>query len=266
MTDLVVTRLITTPIKGLRVHEPEQIVLGPHGADGDRDFLLVGPNDRIISLKLAGALVRMRAEYDPQAGRLAVTDADGTTQADTVRTGEPVAARRFDDSRLPTHEVLGPWSELFSDAAGRSLRLVKTDEPGTGSDVEPVTLLGEGSLDELGRRSGLGAVDPRRFRMLIQFASSTPHVEDTWNGQVMSVGEARLRVGGAVPRCAATTRHPERGDQDAPILRAIRDYRGVVPTAVGDGVPFGVYADVIAGGRVRVGDRIEVEPSRDGTG
>src|SRR5207244_1296973 len=97
---------------------------------------------------------------------------------------------------VPGREVLGPWSALISDVAGQSLRLVKADVAGTASDVAPVTLLGEGSLEELSRRSGLAPLDARRFRMLIQFGPCSPHVEDTWEGRVVSIGEARLQVGG----------------------------------------------------------------------
>jgi len=252
---LVVTRLSTTPVKGLRLHHPAEIRLEPYGAVGDRQFFLVNEADRISSITHVGALARFRADYEPGCERLRVVGDDGTVCEDTVRLGGAVVADSF-DHQVPAHEVLGPWSEMFSAACGRSLRLVRADEPGAGCDVAAATLIGEASIAELGRRSGLGTIDPRRFRMLIQFSSATPHLEDTWNGRIVEVGETLLGVGGPVPRCAATTRHPDRGDRDAPIVRAIRDYRGVAPTAAHDGVPFGVYGDVLRGGRVRVGDRI----------
>lgn len=256
MSDPVVTRLTTTPVKGLRVHAPSEIALGPAGAAGDRAFLLVGPEDRVRSVTLVGALLRMRADYDPERGRLRVACDDGRACDDVVELGAPVAANALDVKIVHGHEVLGPWSAFISDVAGEPLRLVKVDEPGTASDLTVVTLLGEGSLEELGRRSGLGPLDPRRFRMLIQFGPSEPHVEDGWEGRELEVGQARLRVGGTVPRCAATTRDPDRGDRDAPVVKAIKDYRGIGPTGWGDGVPFGVYADVVHPGRVRVGDPV----------
>jgi uncharacterized protein YcbX len=147
---------------------------------------------------------------------------------------------------------------LISNVSGETLRLVKADQAGGGSDLAPVTLLGQGSLDELARRAGLTSLDPRRFRMLMQFGPLGAHVEDGWRDQVVGIGEAQIRVGATVPRCAATTRHPDRGVRDVPIVRAIRAYRGVQTTGWGDGVPFGVYAQVVQGGRVRVGDEVEV--------
>jgi uncharacterized protein len=239
--------------------EPSEIVLDPSGAVGDRDFVVVDDEGAVVTATGLGALLRVGARYDPTAGLLSMRTPDGTVRDDVVQLGDVIEAVLHGHTPLPSREVVGSWAELLSRVGGRPLRLARPDAPGAACDVAPVTLLSQASLDELGRRSGLGEVDARRFRMLIHFSASTPHVEDTWTGRTLSIGEARLRVGGPVGRCAATTRHPERGDRDLPIVRAIRDYRGVVETVMGPGVPFGVYAEVLAGGRVRVGDRLELD-------
>ncbi|HEX7267385.1 MAG TPA: hypothetical protein VF256_08170, partial [Streptosporangiaceae bacterium] len=64
----------------------------------------------------------------------------------------------------------------------------------------------------------------------------------------------------SVPRCAATTRDPDRGARDLPTVRMIKSYRGVQVNEFGRGVNFGVYADVVAEGVVRVGDTLSVRP------
>ncbi len=87
------------------------------------------------------------------------------------------------------------------------------------------------------------------------------HAEDRWQGQTIEVGEALLRVGGPVPRCAATTRHPDRGARDLATVRMIRSYRGVQANEFGRGVNFGVYAEVVGEGVVRVGDPLSVRPA-----
>ena len=94
---------------------------------------------------------------------------------------------------------------------GQPLRLVKPERSGAASDAAGVTLLGDASVRALERESGIADIDARRFRMLIEFASDREHVEDEWEGAIAAVGSARLRIGGPVPRCAATTRDPERG-------------------------------------------------------
>jgi uncharacterized protein YcbX len=256
--DLVVTRLSTTPIKGMRLHHPDHIVLDETGAVGDRDFVLASDDDRLVSITACGELVDMTASWDAGAGRLTITSGDGTACAGPVELGESVLINLFNYEERAGRVVHGPWSEVISRAAGRRLRLVKMDKPGSGSDVRPVTLLGEASVRTLERESGLGPIDARRFRLLIQFRSETGHIEDTWEGLEVDLGTARLRVGASVPRCAAVTRNPEGGTRDKPIVKAIKAYRGLKATGPGRGVPFGVYADVFQHGVVRVGDALRV--------
>jgi uncharacterized protein YcbX len=223
--------------------------------------MVVNVDDRVVSITMCGALARMTARWDPACGRLSIVADDGANYEEEVALGERVVARCFGTHPRAARLVVGPWNELISRIAGRPLRLVKTDDHGAGSDVHPVTLLGEGSIRALERESKLERVDPRRFRMLIQFASHQGHVEDTWEDLEVEAGTAYLRIRGTVPRCAAVTRHPDRGERDQPVVRAIRAYRGVGPTGFGNGVPFGVYADVLVSGTVCVGDMLRVHRS-----
>ena len=68
------------------------------------------------------------------------------------------------------------------------------------------------------------------------------------------VGGAVLRVEAPVERCAVTTRDPDDGRRDAPVLKALAGLHGK------DAVVFGVWCEVVAPGRVRVGDAVEVGP------
>jgi uncharacterized protein YcbX len=123
--------------------------------------------------------------------------------------------------------------------------------------VRTVTFLSDASVEELGRQAGLGATpDVRRFRMLVGLGGCRPHEEDGWDGAAMRLGEAIVRVGGPVARCATTTRSPETGKRDLDTLRAIKAYRAL---RGGKHIDFGVYGDVERPGRVRVGDPISVE-------
>ena len=77
--------------------------------------------------------------------------------------------------------------------------------------------------------------------MLFDLDGCDEHEEDTWDGRRLRVGEAVLRVGGPVPRCAVTTRDPDSGERDLDTLRLIKGYRGVRD---GEAIDFGVYAAV----------------------
>jgi uncharacterized protein len=93
--------------------------------------------------------------------------------------------------------------------------------------------------------------------MSIEFGGATAHAEDTWNGQDFRIGSTVVRIRGPVPRCAATTRHPDHGDADLKTLHLIRGYRHTTTTEPGQGIHFGVYADVITPGTIRTGDPLQ---------
>jgi uncharacterized protein len=255
---MVVSRLSTTPIKGLGLFHPPSVALTQAGAAGDRRFLLIDEDDQLVSIRHTGAFVRAFAEYDEARGRLTIT-ADGDHWEDDVLLGEPVTVTFYASRSVRCRVVGGGWNELLSARAGRSLRLAKVEDETGGGDAHPVTLLGEASVEELARQSGIASIDPRRFRMLIQFTGGDPHVEDTWAGRVLRIGGAVLRVGGPVPRCAATTRDPMRGNRNLQTVNMIKAYRGMQESEFGQGVNFGVYADVLEVGKVNVGDRLELD-------
>jgi uncharacterized protein YcbX len=122
-----------------------------------------------------------------------------------------------------------------------------------------VTLVSDGSLDALGATLGVGAVDARRFRMLVELDDGTPHEEDTWVGGRIGLGETILRISGAVPRCAMTTHDPVTGARDLDTLHAIKAYRGLVN---GKDLMFGVYGEVERPGTIRLGDEVRILESQ----
>lgn len=257
----VVSRLSTTAIKGLHLVVQDEVRLTPTGAEGDRQFFLMSRKGALLSITRTGAWAGHTAAYRPSDGTLTVTCPDGSAVVDVVRLGRPVTADFSGYKDVSGHEVEGPWSELFSEAAGQPVRLVRADRPNGGVDVRPATLLGEGSVRELARRAGLASVDARRFRMLIGLSGTAAHEEDTWEGRSLAVGDALLRVEGPVKRCGAVLRNPDDGESDLRTLRYIKDYRGLSETILGRGVAFGVYAAVERPGRVRVGDEVVLDAS-----
>lgn len=253
-----VTRLATTAIKGLGVVSRVEIQLTTTGAAGDRQFFLVTPKDTLLSVTRTGAWVGFAADYRPEDGILRMTCPDGSTLEQEIRLGAPVVADFAGYKKVAGREVVGPWSQLFSDVVGTPVRLVRAEDVNGGIDVRPVTLLGDASVEELRRHAGVDRVDERRFRMLIGFSGAPAHAEDTWKGATVSLGEVVLRVEGPVKRCGAILRHPDRGDSDLRTLGIIKDYRGLSETELGRGVSFGVYAEVLQPGRVRLGDQMEI--------
>jgi uncharacterized protein YcbX len=253
-----VTRLSVTPVKGLALHHPASVEVDRTGVAGDRMFYLVDDADTLFSIAKTGALVGLLADYDPESAVLTI-DRDGEVlAAAAVELGDAHSAGFFGFKQVTGRLAPGPWDAVFSELAGRSLRLVRA--AGTGHDVEPLTLLGTASTARLSEVAGRADVDSRRFRMLIEFDGAAAHAEDRWTGRHLQIGGVVAQAGGPVQRCAGTTRNPESGAVDLKTLGLIGEYRGRQESIFGLGFNFGVYASVVAPGRVRVGDALELLP------
>lgn len=252
-----VTRLSTTPIKGLALHHPASIRVDETGAVGDRLFYLADTRPSLVSVAKTGALVGVTADYDASSRRLVLREGDTVLAEDEVRLGDDIDADFFAFRTAPGRVVEGPFAAILSERAGRDLELVQATDSLRGHDVEPLTLLGTGSIDQLSHVAGT-PVDARRFRMLIEFDGGLPHIEDTWLDKRIRIGDATLVGGGPVQRCAGTTRHPDTGVVDLKTLALIGEYRGRQDSVFGPGFNFGVYARCVEPGEIRVGDEIVV--------
>ncbi len=243
----------TAPVKGFRLLHPDQIELTPEGVVQNRRFVLVdGERRRLRSSKTPWPVV-VRGEYDAGAERLRVEFPDGAVvEGSALGAGEPFETD-FHERNVAVRAVPGDWNERLSALAGHTVRVARPERIGE-SLTEPVTLVSDGSLARLEREAGR-EIDARRFRMLLTLEGCEAYEEDTWAGRVLGVGDALLRVGGPVERCAVTTRDPDTGERDLDALRLIKAYRGV---RNGNQVDFGVYATVERPGRVRVGDPVEL--------
>jgi uncharacterized protein YcbX len=250
-----VARLNTTPVKGTRLNHPDALRFEPHGVAGDRDFFLVDPAGARLPAKVAPRMFRVSARYDGGADELTFRFEDGSVlSGPAVGDGDALTVD-FWGRPVPSHVVPGPWEAAFTAYLDRPARLARSDEPGAGTDVEPVTLVSIASVRELARQGGRASLDARRFRMTFELDGCDPHQEDTWAGQTLRVGDVELAVGEQVPRCVITTLGPLTGERDFPTLKVISRYRGVAPRT---SPPFGVYARVVVPGVAHVGDPVSV--------
>lgn len=259
MTSATVAWISVTPVKGLRMQHRDEVELTEDGVPGDRAFFLVDERGSMISATRLGPLVAVVADYDAEAGTLALRFPDGAVVAGPVALGEREEVR-FGKLDLRARPVLGAFSAALSEHCGKSLRLIAAPPERSGLDrgrIGAATLLSVASLQRLREQAGAsGAVDARRFRMTFGVEGLEPHEEDTWMQRDVRVGEARLRVTGNVGRCAATTRQPDTGVVDFKTLHHLKAYRGEVETT--EPLPFGVHARVLQPGRVRLGDAVSL--------
>jgi len=253
---LTVARLNVTPVKGTRLRHPASVELTLLGIPGNRRFHFVDERGELASCTDVGALLRVEADWDPAADRLAIGFPDGSrVEQPADRPGAPHVTD-FDGKPVPGRFVAGPLEEAVSAFVGQPLRLVRADREGDGPDVHRLSLVGLASVRDLGGRYDRADLDPRRFRMNLELDGSEAYEEEGWSDRRLRVGEAVVAVLGQVPRCVATTRSPLSGDKDFDTLRHIAAYRPLMTAP--SGVPFGMYAEVRSPGRVAVGDPVEL--------
>jgi uncharacterized protein len=251
-----VSRLSIAPVKSMALVHPDRIDLQRWGAVGNREFYWVSPDGRLVGGAQQGTLVQVRALHDEQAGTITLTFPDGTViEGRDDDLGDPMLTDIWGRGEK-ARPVLGALSDAVSAFAGRPLLLMRPERQGAASDVLPASLLSTASMRELVKNAGTDHPnDARRFRMLIEVdGCEHGHEEDEWIGRRVRAGDAMLRVVEQIPRCAVTTQDPETGIRDFKTLHLIKDYRGI---RGGKYLDFGVGADVLEPGIVRLGDPVE---------
>jgi uncharacterized protein YcbX len=254
---ITVTALAVTPVKGMRLRAVEAVELGELGARGNRAFYVIDEKRRLMNGKGAGGMQAVVPDYDVEAGELTFTFPSGEIVGGRVEYGDEIQTNFFGSIHL-AKELIGPWAEALSDFMGHPVRLVApeigTDRGRAGS----VSLMSRASLRQLAAVADSAPVDGRRFRMLIEVEGVQAHAEDDWvRHNNVRVGRALIHWHGHVGRCATTTRDPDSGEVTFPTLHVIAAYRKQHRSE--EPLPFGIYGEVLEGGRVQVGDEVTVK-------
>jgi len=224
---VVVTALMTYPVKSLAGVSAQEAAVGERGLHGDRRWAVVGEDGAQVTAREEHALLGLRAE--PLAGGAIHLSADGAEALEVAVPSEaaPVPVRF---SGQGTARPAGARADAWLTArVGRSLRLVWQDDdtrrpirPEMGgragdvnslSDAAPLHLTSEASLRRLGdwlletaleRGEEPGApVGHDRFRPNVVVAGGEPFAEDAWSS--VRIGDVAFRATMVCDRCVMTT-------------------------------------------------------------
>lgn len=249
---MIIDRIGFTPVKGGRHLTHDVVDLTLDGPVGDRVFCLVDRSrGRVLRTVENPSLLQACARWN--AGILSVELNGRVVEGTPVPSGETFT---FDywgrDARL--EGCTGPWAKAYSRHLGRDVVLCRCVSAGEVVYGASVTIVTTASMSHLAERLG-HEVASERFRstFLVDTENACSHVEDSWVGRDLQLGEATVRVRGRVPRCAVIDLDPETGDGDVRVLRELAGYR----LSQGE-ISFGVDAVVTAAGRVRSGDAVEL--------
>lgn len=246
-----VAQLCVYPVKGLSPQPVDEAVLEtgrclPH----DRRFAIAHgasrfdpaapewqPKRQFLMLMLNERLAALDTTFDPETGVLTIR-----------RDGKKVARGNIE---TPIGRDL--INQFFAAYMGREAlgapKLVEA--PGinfTDSRAKVVSLINLASLTDL-ERVTRRPVDWRRLRGNVMLEGMAPWAEFDLVGREIALGAARLKVVERIGRCAATNVDPDTGARDMNIPKSL-------VTGYGHD-DCGVYAEVVQGGTVRAGDRLE---------
>lgn len=240
------------PVKGLSPEALEAATLAPGlGLEHDRRFAFAQgdsafdpadpkwlPKRHFACLMMNAVLARLHAGFDPLTETLALRAPEGMPILAPTNTPEGRAA-------------LAAW---LTDAMGEDARgaLSFAEVPGhafTDIPQKAVSIIGLASVAALSEKMGM-PLDPLRFRANIYVSGGAPFAELDWVGQEILLGGARLRVFKRTQRCAATEVNPLTAERDAKPPRELRAHYGHAD--------LGIYAEVLEGGTVALGDSLEL--------
>ena len=275
------------PVKSMLGEQIGSSPVSERGIAGDRAYALVdAETGKVVSAKRPrywGRMLEMSArfEQDPAPGAAAppvqITFPDGSSMS----SGDPDVDRRLSDVLGRKVSLVGNVDDIplleevwideknadpYGPVVGSegSERLIEVPAsigapPGTFFDYSAIHLVTTATLARLADAYPDGRFDPRRFRPnVVLDVDADDFIENAWVGSQMTVGDVRVEVLAATPRCVMTTLPQGDLPKDRGILRTVAS---VNPQPFGpfEGQPcVGVYAEVLSGGTVTLGDRAEV--------
>lgn len=246
------------PVKGLSAEELTRVTLTtgqglPHDrrfalARGAIDFNPANPTwlrkTNFFMLMRDASLARLRTGFNDESGVLTISlDGEEIASADITTPAGRADLERFftgflgEDARDAVPRILEAPGHMFGDASRKD---------GADSD-KYVSVIGMESIRTLERHVDC-PVDPIRFRANLYVEGSAAWEEFDWVGQIISAGNAKLRVLSPITRCAATQVNPATAERDLNIPKALQQGFGHIH--------MGIYAEVIESGTVAVGDHI----------
>ncbi len=254
------------PIKSTRRIALQESEVLARGLPWDRRWMLVDRDNRFVTARKHPRLATVQTAMG--GGKLRI-EAEGMASLSIpmqAQANERIEVEVWRDTVAAV--LVGRLADIwFSDLLDMPVRLVQMSDDivravdqrfgQAGDEVSfadgfPLLLISQASLDDLNRRLS-HPVSMRRFRPNIIVAGTEAYDEDNWTR--IRIGEVEFAGVKACSRCIFTTIDPDSGEVsgDQEPLRTLGTYR-----RDSGGVYFGQNMIPRSGGRIRVGDKVEI--------
>jgi len=244
------------PVKGLTPEPLEEVTLKPgQTLPADRRYAIengpIGfdpaapqyfPKTQFLMLMRNERLAALRSHYDDASHTLTIRQDNVEAARADLQTAEGRAEIEAFFAANFADELRGPPRVLFAD--GHSF-----------SDVprKVVSIINLASVKDLEKAVGQ-PVHPLRFRGNLHITGWPAWSEFELVGKTLAIGDVRLSVTKRITRCAAINVDPVTAARDLNLPHAMMRRLGHMDC--------GIYAEVIANGRIAAGDAIvESEPA-----
>jgi uncharacterized protein YcbX len=261
------------PVKSAAGIACPQAVLGAHGLEHDREWMIVDPAGRFLTQRDESRLALLTTAI--AGGCLQLGNPRGAGPAVELQHGGEIRAVQVWGARCDAFDAGDEVAQFLSDWLGRPLRLVRFDPrhrrlanqdwtaerevPTLFSDGFPLLVLSQASIDDLAARVGRD-LPVQRFRPNLLLGGVAAYAEDA--ALELATGAVSIALTKACTRCVITTIDHVRGERtgDEP-LRTLKKYRF---DAALRGVVFGrnAYATAGVGSILRTGDAVELRGAR----
>jgi uncharacterized protein YcbX len=248
-----ITGLYRYPVKGLTPEPLESVALRPgQTLPADRRYAIENgpsgfdpaapgwlPKICFLMLQRDEWLAALQAHFDESTDILTLRENGAVAASGNLETAEGRAAIERFFAERHAGRIKGPPKVLTS--PGHSF-----------SDVarKVVSIINLGSLAAIEAMVGF-PVHPLRFRANVYVRGWPAWHEASLLGETLAIGSARLKVVKRITRCAAVNVDPELAVRDMEIPNTLMRRFGHNEC--------GIYAEVIAGGAIAVGNVVNVE-------
>jgi hypothetical protein len=242
------------PVKGLSGQALDQIdLVAGEALPGDRRFAIAHGASRVdpvqprwdkktqfLQLVTTARLALLDSRFDPQTGVLTL-----------YRDGRRVAGGQVTTplGRDLVNQFLAAFLKK-EDSRGAPKLVEAPDTPFSDVPEKWLSIINLASVRDLETRILRRPIDPARFRGNLMIDGAPAWAELDWSGRRIAIGGAVLAGVEPIGRCAATGVDPQTGERDMNIPKALQQGYGHTEC--------GLYARVVEGGPVAVGDAVAV--------